>query len=136
MTTSQSPLAPFINFDFFAALMPYPIAPPSYRSGSIFAMRGPVALGGNPARRASVVPHTRNKECAMAYDPGRNPFNPLMIGAIAVIVALVAFLVFRDSSGTQQQAGIGTAPPPVTTPAPGTLPAPGSIPQKSPSATQ
>jgi hypothetical protein len=66
----------------------------------------------------------------MAYDPGRNPFNPLMIGAIAVIVALVAFLVFRDSSGTQQQAGISTAPPQTSTPAPNTLPPPGSAPQR------
>jgi hypothetical protein len=72
----------------------------------------------------------------MAYNSGRNPFNPLMIGAIAVIVALVAFLVFRDSSGTQQQAGIGTAPPASTTPAPSTLPPPGSAAQKSPSPTQ
>jgi hypothetical protein len=69
--------------------------------------------------RAQEVDH------AMAYTPGRNPFNPLIIGAIAVIVALVAFLVFRDTSGTQQQAGIGTAPPPATTPAPSTLPPPG-----------
>jgi hypothetical protein len=70
------------------------------------------------------------KEQAMAYDPGRNPFNPLLIGAIAVVLALVAFLVFRDSSGTQQQAGISTAPPPATAPAPNTLPAP-----KRPSST-
>ena len=60
----------------------------------------------------------------MAYDPGRNPFNPLLIGAIAVVLALVAFLVFRDSSGNLQQAGISTAPPPATAPAPNTLPAP------------
>jgi hypothetical protein len=71
----------------------------------------------------------------MAYDPGRNPFNPLLIGAIAVVLALVAFLVFRDSSGTQQQAGISTAPPPATAPTPNTLPAPGSAPQR-PSGTQ
>jgi hypothetical protein len=61
----------------------------------------------------------------MAHKQSRNPFNPLMIGAIAVILALVAFLVFRDTSGTQQQAGIGTAPPATTTPAPNTLPPPG-----------
>ena len=71
----------------------------------------------------------------MAYDPSRNPFNPLLIGAIAVVIALVAFLLLRDSSGNLQQAGISTAPPPATSPAPSTLPTPGSVPQR-PSGTQ
>jgi hypothetical protein len=66
----------------------------------------------------------------MAYEPGRNPFNPLLIGAIAVIVALVAFLVFRDGSGTSEQARIDTQPPVATKPAPSPTPAP--APQKSP----
>jgi hypothetical protein len=78
---------------------------------------------GNRASRAGVC-SAQEMEYAMPYDPGRNPFNPLLIGAIAVVLALVAFLVFRDSSGTQQQAGISTAPPPATAPAPNTLPAP------------
>ena len=52
----------------------------------------------------------------MAYEPGRNLFNPLLVGAIAVIVALVAFLAFRDG-GTTQQAGI-ESPPAATNPAP------------------
>ncbi|MEX2128715.1 MAG: hypothetical protein WD871_10805 [Xanthobacteraceae bacterium] len=68
----------------------------------------------------------------MAYQPGRNPFNPLIIGAIAVIVALAAFLVFRDSSGTSEQARIETRPPAATTPAPSPTPPPASTPQKSP----
>jgi hypothetical protein len=53
----------------------------------------------------------------MAYQPGRNPFNPLLVGAIAVIAALVAFLVFRDGTDMTQQAGI-QSPPTSTTPAP------------------
>ncbi len=53
----------------------------------------------------------------MAYQPGRNPFNPLLVGAIAVIVALVAFLVLRDGTDMTQQAGIQN-PPASTTPAP------------------
>ena len=52
----------------------------------------------------------------MAYEPGRNPFNPLAVGAIAVIIALVAFLVFREGD-TTQQAGI-ESPPAATSPAP------------------
>jgi hypothetical protein len=66
-----------------------------------------------------------SEEHAMAFDPGKNPFNPLLIAAIAVVLALVAFLVFRDSSGSQQHAGISTAPPPATTQTPSTLPPPG-----------
>jgi hypothetical protein len=63
----------------------------------------------------------------MADHYGRNPYNPLLIGAIAVIVALVAFLVFRDGAGPTRQAGIesqtpitspGTAPAIHNTPAP------------------
>jgi len=57
----------------------------------------------------------------MAYQPGRNPFNPLLVGAIAVIAALVAFLVFRDGTDMTQQAGI-ESPPAATTPAPRTAP--------------
>ena len=56
----------------------------------------------------------------MAYETGRNPFNPLIVGAIAVIVALVAFLVFREGTDPQQQAGI-ESPPAIT----GTSPNPG-----------
>jgi hypothetical protein len=56
----------------------------------------------------------------MAYEPGPNPFNPLLVGAIAVIVALVAFLVFREG-GTTQQAGI-ESPPAATSPAPRSSP--------------
>ena len=52
----------------------------------------------------------------MAYEPGRNIFNPLVVGAIAVIVALVAFLALRDGD-TTQQAGI-QSPPASTSPAP------------------
>jgi len=51
----------------------------------------------------------------MAYEPGRNLFNPLLVGAIAVIVALVAFLAFREG-GTTQQAGV-ESPPAATSPA-------------------
>ena len=58
----------------------------------------------------------------MAYDPGRNPYNPMIIGAIAVIVALVAFLVFREGTDPQQQAGI-ESPPAIT--GQGTRPNPG-----------
>jgi hypothetical protein len=74
----------------------------------------------------------QSKEDAMAYQPGRNPFNPLIIGAIAVIVALVAFLVFRDGSETRRQAGINSQPPASTTPAPNPAPPPVSAPQKTP----
>ena len=56
----------------------------------------------------------------MAYEPGRNPFNPLAVGAIAVIIALVAFLVFREGD-TTQQAGI-ESPPAATSPAPRSSP--------------
>ncbi|MEX0591120.1 MAG: hypothetical protein WD207_08535 [Xanthobacteraceae bacterium] len=68
----------------------------------------------------------------MAYEPGRNPFNPLLIGAIAVIVALAAFLVFRDGTGTSEQARIETRPPAATAPAPSPTPPPVSAPQKKP----
>ena len=51
----------------------------------------------------------------MAYEPGRNPYNPMIVGAIAVIVALVAFLVFRESTVGTQQAGI-ESPPAATSP--------------------
>ena len=54
----------------------------------------------------------------MAYEPGRNPFNPLIVGAAAVIIALVAFLFFREGTSTQQ-AGIESpqaATNPSTTP--------------------
>jgi hypothetical protein len=57
----------------------------------------------------------------MAYENRPNPFNPLIIGAIAVIVALAAFLIFREAD-TTQQAGI-ESPPAATSP--GTTPAPG-----------
>jgi hypothetical protein len=50
----------------------------------------------------------------MAYNPGRNPFNPLIVGAIAVMLALAAFLLFRDGTSTQQ-AGI-ESPPPISSP--------------------
>jgi hypothetical protein len=52
----------------------------------------------------------------MAYDPGKSYFNPLLVGAIAVILALAAFLVFRDSTQTSEQARIETQPPAATTP--------------------
>jgi hypothetical protein len=100
----------------------------SYLTGSIFATQ--LDRGGTARTAQAFVPR-RNKEHAMAFDPGRNPFNPLLIGAIAVVLALAAFLILRDSSGTRQQAGISTAPPPATSPAPNTLPAPGSAPQRS-----
>lgn len=50
-------------------------------------------------------------------DSGFNPFSPLIIGAIAVIVALVAFLAFSGTS-TNQQAEFNTNPPATSTPAP------------------
>lgn len=50
----------------------------------------------------------------MAYEPRRNPFNPLVVGAIAVILALAAFLFFREGE-TTQQAGVGS-PPAATNP--------------------
>jgi hypothetical protein len=68
----------------------------------------------------------------MAYEPGRNPYNPLIIGAIAVIVALVAFLVFRESTGPTQQAGI-EAPPAATSP--GVTPTPGPPGEPNPAPT-
>jgi hypothetical protein len=52
----------------------------------------------------------------MANLPGRNPYNPLLVGAIAVIVALAAFLIFREGTGPTQQAGI-ESPPTITSPA-------------------
>jgi hypothetical protein len=55
----------------------------------------------------------------MTNHSGRNPYNPLLIGAIAVIVALAAFLAFRDGTGPTQQAGF-ESPPTATTP--GTVP--------------
>lgn len=66
----------------------------------------------------------------MAYEPGKNPFNPLIIGAVAVILALIAFLVLREPTGTQQ-AGIDSSPPASTAPAPSPTPPPAT--QKSPS---
>jgi hypothetical protein len=42
----------------------------------------------------------------MAYGPRRNTFNPLIVGAIAVIVALAAFLLFREGTDTTEQARI------------------------------
>jgi hypothetical protein len=59
----------------------------------------------------------------MTYRPGKRPFNPLLVGAIAVIAALAAFLIFRDGMDSTQQAGIDsppsvTAPPAPATPAP------------------
>lgn len=52
-------------------------------------------------------------------DSGVNAFSPLLIGAVAVIVALVAFLAFSNTSGTNQQAEFNTSPPATsTTPAP------------------
>lgn len=64
----------------------------------------------------------------MAYEPGRNPFNPLIIGAVAVILALAAFLFFRDSADMTQQAGLESQPPAATTPAPSATPPPKSSP--------
>lgn len=52
----------------------------------------------------------------MAYDTGRNPFNPLIVGSIAVIIALTVFLIFREGT-PNQQAGIDS-PPAVTTQTP------------------
>ncbi len=67
----------------------------------------------------------------MSYQPGRNPFNPLLVGAIAVIVALVAFLVFRDGTDTTQQAGV-ESPPATTAPAPRPGPISPATPDKAP----
>jgi hypothetical protein len=55
----------------------------------------------------------------MTYQPGKRPFNPLLVGAIAVIAALAAFLIFRDGVDTTQQAGIEspTVAPATPTPA-------------------
>lgn len=64
----------------------------------------------------------------MAYDPGRNRLNPLLIGAIAVILSLAAFLFFRDSADMTQQAGLESGPPAATTPAPSATPPPKSSP--------
>jgi hypothetical protein len=57
----------------------------------------------------------------MAYGNRPNPFNPLIVGAIAVIVALAVFLIFREGD-TTQQADLNT-PPAATSPS--TAPAPG-----------
>ena len=65
----------------------------------------------------------------MAYEPGRNLFNPLVVGAIAVIVALVAFLALRDG-GTTQQAGI-ESPPAATSPSPSVPTTPDRAPKGS-----
>lgn len=51
----------------------------------------------------------------MAPRPRRNTFNPLILGAIAVVAALVAFLIFREGTDTMQQAGIAS-PPAATNP--------------------
>jgi hypothetical protein len=61
----------------------------------------------------------------MTNHSGRNPYNPLLIGAIAVVVALAAFLAFRDGTGPTQQADI-KSPPAVTSP--------GSVPSAAPPA--
>jgi hypothetical protein len=53
----------------------------------------------------------------MTYQPGKRPFNPLLVGAIAVIAALAAFLIFRDGVDTTQQAGIESPPAPTVAPA-------------------
>jgi hypothetical protein len=57
---------------------------------------------------------------------GFNPFSPLIVGAIAVVVALVAFLVFSETTGTQQ-AEFNTTPPAASTP-----PAPSAPAEKGP----
>lgn len=51
-------------------------------------------------------------------DSGFSPFSPLIIGAVAVLVALVAFLVFSDTTGPNQQAEFNTNPPATSAPAP------------------
>ncbi len=51
-------------------------------------------------------------------DYGSSAFSPLIIGAVAVLIALGAFLLFSDSSGTNQQAEFNTNPPAASTPAP------------------
>jgi hypothetical protein len=94
-------------------------------------MRAPAASVGTVTRRKRCLGSKRRSN-AMAYEPGRNPFNPLIIGAIAVVVALVAFLVFRDGSETSRQAGINRQPPSATAPAPNPAPPPVSAPQKTP----
>ncbi|HEX5777337.1 MAG TPA: hypothetical protein VFY21_00710 [Xanthobacteraceae bacterium] len=65
----------------------------------------------------------------MAYEPGRNLFNPLLVGAIAVIIALVAFLALRDGD-TTQQAGI-ESPPAATSPGPSAPTTPDRAPKGS-----
>jgi hypothetical protein len=50
----------------------------------------------------------------MAYERRRNTFNPLIVGAIAVIVALAAFLLFREGTDSTEQARID--PPAATSP--------------------
>ncbi len=67
-------------------------------------------------------------------DYGMNPFSPLIIGAIAVIVALVAFLVFSDTTGTQQ-ADVKISPPVTSTPAPAEK-GPSVIPSTPPASEQ
>jgi hypothetical protein len=59
----------------------------------------------------------------MVHRSGTNPFNPLILGAAAIIIALVAFLIFREGPESTQQAGIQSQPPATTNPAP-TNPAP------------
>lgn len=50
-------------------------------------------------------------------DSGMSLFSPLVIGAVAVMVALAAFLMFSGSD-TNQQAEFNTNPPATSTPAP------------------
>jgi hypothetical protein len=50
----------------------------------------------------------------MAYERRRNSFNPLVVGAIAVIAALVVFLLFREGTDNTEQARID--PPASTSP--------------------
>ncbi len=68
-------------------------------------------------------------------DYGTSSFSPLVIGAAAVIIALVAFLYFADNTGTQQ-AEFNTNPPATTTtPAPLPDRSPGMAPSNPPATT-
>ena len=68
----------------------------------------------------------------MAMQSGNKGFSPLIIGAIAVIAALVLFLMFSGGTGNQQ-AGIDTVPPPAAKPTAPAMP-PASAPRTIPPA--